>query len=443
MDRQRRGLGSAPLCPRSATDPSPGMASVDTAIAAIRSGGMVVVVDSADEENEGNLVMAAARVTPDCINFLATQARGLVTVSLTEERLAALQIPPMVASTSDPLATPFHVTVDHRTRTTSGVSATDRAETIRGLLDPQARPESFRRPGHTLPIAARDGGVLKRAGHAEAAVDLAVLAGLPAAGVMCEIADEDGELARMASLREFAGRHGFPIIAVTDLIRYRRARLARAMLVPCGRAVLPTEFGEFAATAYRDGASGVEHMALVYGAPGGGDLPLVRVHSECLTGDLFESRRCDCGEHLHASLRRIVAAGHGALIYLRGQEGRGVGLGEKLRAYGLQDRGMDTVEANLALGHLVDAREYGAAAEILRDLGMSDIRLLTNNVEKRLGLEDHGITVHARVGIEAMAHDGNVSYLETKRIRLGHLLEQQVTSATRSEVAGQPFADSL
>jgi 3,4-dihydroxy 2-butanone 4-phosphate synthase/GTP cyclohydrolase II len=406
------------------------MASVDATIAAIRSGGMVVVVDSPDDENEGNLVMAAAKVTPDCINFLATQARGLVTVSLTEERLAALEIPPMVASSSDPLAKAFHVTVDHRTRTSSGISATDRAETIRGLIDPQARPESFRRPGHTLPIAARAGGVLKRAGHAEAAVDLAVLAGLPAAGVMCEIADEDGELARMASLKEFAARHRLPIVAVTDLIRYRRAKLARARIVPCGRALLPTELGEFAATAYRDAASGVEHMALVHGAPRGGDLPLVRVHSECLTGDLFESRRCDCGEQLHASLRRIVAAGYGALIYLRGQEGRGIGLGEKLRTYELQDHGLDTVEANLVLGHPVDAREYGAAAEILRDLGMSEVRLLTNNVEKRLGLEDHGIAVHARVGIETVPHGDNVRYLETKRIRLGHLLEQQATPAT-------------
>lgn len=429
MERQRRRPGSAVERPRTATAPSPGMASVEAAVEAIRSGGMVVVVDSPDDENEGDLVMAAAKVTPDCINFLATRARGLVTVSLTEQRLAELQIPPMVATANDPLAQAFHVPVDHRSRTTSGVSATDRAETIRALVDPKARPEGFRRPGHTLPIAARDGGVLKRAGHAEAAVDLAVLAGLPPAGVLCEITDEDGELAQMASLKEFAARHGLPIVAVTDLIRYRRARLDRARMVPCGRALLPTEFGQFAATAYRDTSSGVEHMALVYGAPHAADLPLVRVHSECLTGDIFESRRCDCGEQLHAALRRIVAAGYGALVYLRGQEGRGIGLGEKLRAYGLQDHGLDTVEANLALGHPVDAREYGAAAEILRDLGMPEVRLLTNNVEKRLGLEDHGIDVHARVGIETVPHGDNVRYLETKRTRLGHLLEQQATSA--------------
>jgi 3,4-dihydroxy 2-butanone 4-phosphate synthase/GTP cyclohydrolase II len=423
FDRQR-GLRS-----QQHTDPSPGFSSVDEAVAAIRAGGMVVVVDSPDRENEGDLVMAAARATPDSINFMATHGRGLVCVSLTEERLRELEIPPMVTKVTDPLRTAFHVTVDHRTRTTTGISATDRSETIKALVDPAARADDFSMPGHTFPLAAKDGGVLKRAGHTEASVDLAELAGLPPAGVICEIADEDGEMARLPSLRGFADRHGLPLICISDLIRYRRGHLVPPTVVRTGSASLPLALGTFCAYAYRDTGTGIEHLALVRGTPRPDVVPLVRVHSECLTGDIMGSRRCDCGEQLEQSLRRIASEEHGALIYLRGHEGRGIGLGEKLRAYQLQEQGMDTVEANLALGHPVDARDYGVGAEILKDLGITQARLLTNNVEKRLGLEDRGILVTERLTVQTTPHPDNVRYLHTKRTKLGHMLEELATPA--------------
>jgi 3,4-dihydroxy 2-butanone 4-phosphate synthase/GTP cyclohydrolase II len=425
-DRQRG------LRPQLHTDPSLGFSSVDDAVAAIRAGGMVVVVDSPDRENEGDLVMAAARVTPDQINFMATHGRGLVCVSLTEERLRELQIPPMVTKVTDPLRTAFHVTVDHRTRTTTGISATDRAETIKALVDPEARPDDFSMPGHTFPLAAKDGGVLKRAGHTEASVDLAELAGLAPAGVICEIADEDGEMARLPSLRQFAERHGLPLICISDLIRYRRGHLVPSSIVRTGNASLPLALGTFCATAYRDAETGIEHLALVHGTPRPDVVPLVRVHSECMTGDIMGSRRCDCGEQLEQSLRRIASEQHGALIYLRGHEGRGIGLGEKLRAYQLQEQGLDTVEANLALGHPVDARDYGVGAEILKDLGITQVRLLTNNVEKRLGLEDRGILVTERLTVQTTPHPDNVRYLHTKRTKLGHMLEELATPAVLS-----------
>jgi 3,4-dihydroxy 2-butanone 4-phosphate synthase / GTP cyclohydrolase II len=398
--------------------PVPGLAGIDAAAAALARGEMIVVVDSPARENEGDLVMAAEKVTPEAINFMATHARGLICVGMLEERLQELGIGPMVVDNTDPKGTAFHVSVDHRTRTTTGISASDRANTIAALVSPQTRPDDFNRPGHVFPLAYRAGGVLKRAGHTEASVDLARIAGLAPAGVMCEIAGPDGEMARLPRLLEFAREHGLLVVAISDLIAYRRQR--ERLVVRAGEARLPLEGAEFTAIAYHDQLDGNEHLALVLGDVAPGDDVLVRVHSECLTGDVFGSRRCDCGPQLSLAIERIVAEGRGVIVYLRGQEGRGIGLSNKIHAYRLQDDGLDTVDANLSLGLPTDRRDYGTGMQILRDLGVTRMRLLTNNPAKRLGLEGYGLSVSERIPLVTAPTPENARYLSTKQARLGH-----------------------
>jgi 3,4-dihydroxy 2-butanone 4-phosphate synthase/GTP cyclohydrolase II len=418
MTRESNAQRGSMRTPRITAVPPHGLSTVDEAVAAIAAGRMVVVVDSPDRENEGDLVMAADRITPEAVNFMATEGRGLICVSMTQERLRHLQIPPMVTRVTDPLHTAFHVTVDHRTRTTTGISASDRAATIEALVDPDATADDFTRPGHVFPLGAKVGGVLTRAGHTEASIDLAVLAGCSPAGVICEIANPDGEMARMPDLLKFAAQHGLPILSIADLIEYRKAN--QKVVTRTGEAQLPLEEGTFTAVSYVSQGDGLEHVAMVYGDITKRSAPLVRVHSECLTGDLFGSKRCDCGPQLHLALRRIVSEGAGVLVYLRGHEGRGIGLGEKLRAYQLQERGLDTVEANVALGHPVDARDYGNGAKILEDLGIGRVRLLTNNPCKQLGLEQYGIVVAERVPIVTTPGRENARYLRTKQQKMGH-----------------------
>jgi 3,4-dihydroxy 2-butanone 4-phosphate synthase/GTP cyclohydrolase II len=411
-----------------------GLASVEEAVAAIARGEMVVVVDSPERENEGDLVLAAEKVTPQAINFMATHARGLICVALQAERLDELAIPPMVLESTDPKGTAFHVGVDHRTRTTTGISASDRANTIAALVDPSEGPGDFTRPGHVFPLAYREGGVLKRAGHTEASVDLARMAGLAPAGVLCEIAGADGEMARLPGLVEFARAHGLLVIAISDLIAHRRER--EQLVVRTSEARLPIDGVDFRAMAYRDAIDGGEHLALVLGNPRERDELLVRVHSECLTGDVFGSRRCDCGPQLRLAIAKIVEEGCGVIVYLRGQEGRGIGLAAKIHAYQLQDDGLDTVDANLSLGFPSDRRDYGTGMQILRDLGVSRMRLLTNNPAKRLGLEGYGLSVVERVPLVTAPTPENSHYLLTKQRRLGHLLELDDFRASASTAAG-------
>ena len=414
-------LDPLPVDPDDGSPPASGLATVEQAVAAIRRGEMVVVVDSPARENEGDLVMAAEHVTPQAINFMATHARGLICVALLRSRLDELGIGPMVVENSDPHDTAFHVSVDHRTRTTTGISASDRSSTIAALVDPASRAGDFRRPGHVFPLAYREGGVLRRAGHTEAAVDLARLAGLTPAGVICEIAGADGEMARLPRLLEYAREHRLLVVAISDLIAYRRER--ERLVTRVSEARLPLEGAEFTAIAYRDAIGGEEHLALVLGDVHARDDVLVRVHSECLTGDVLGSRRCDCGPQLKLALARIVEEGCGVLVYLRGQEGRGIGLGAKIHAYRLQDRGLDTVDANLTLGFPSDRRDYGTGMQILRDLGVTRMRLLTNNPAKRAGLEGYGLSVTERVALVTSPTPENVRYLATKQSRLGHLLD--------------------
>lgn len=427
MKQREAGLVSVPLRRTEVLDPSPELATVEDAIAAVAAGQMVVAVDSPDRENEGDLVMAADCVTPEAINFMATHGRGLVCVSLPVERLHELRIPGMVQEPSDPMRTAFHVSVDHRTRTSTGISARDRAATVMALVDPTARPEDFTRPGHMFPLASRPGGVLTRPGHTEASVDLATLAGRTPAGVICEIAAPDGEMARLPFLTRFAAQHGLLVISISDLIAYRKKQHNR--VTRTGEVALPLEAGTFRALAYRNEAKGLDHIALLYGDLPHRTAPLVRVHSECMTGDLFRSRRCDCGEQMEQSLRRIVGEGAGALIYLRGHEGRGLGPGDKLRAFALQDRGLDTVDANRALGHPSDARDYTDAALILGDMGLTRIRLLTNNPYNQAALAELGIAVTERVPIQVPVSRDNARYLSAKRGNLGHLLNEAAMPA--------------
>ncbi len=395
-------------------------ATIDEALEEIRAGRMVVVVDDEDRENEGDLTMAAEKARPEDIVFMATHGRGLICVPLTETRVDELKLPQMVDHNTAAFGTAFTVSVEARGRTSTGISAFDRAATVHALIDPATKPEDLLRPGHTFPLRARDGGVLRRAGQTEAAVDLARLAGLTPAGVICEVMKDDGTMARVPDLTEFCHRHGLKMITVRDLIEYRLAR--EKLIERVAEAKLPTAYGDFVTRGYRSMVDGQVHLALVKGSVDGGHAPLVRVHSECLTGDVFRSMRCDCGEQLTAAMQQIAAAESGVLVYLR-QEGRGIGLANKLAAYALQEEGKDTVEANEALGFGPDLRNYGIGAQILRDLGVEQMRLLTNNPRKIVGLEGYGLRIVERVPIQMPANHVNAGYLMTKRLKLGHLLD--------------------
>ena len=394
-------------------------ATIDEALEEVRAGRMVIVVDDENRENEGDLVMAAEKATPEAVNFMAKYGRGLICVPLPGERLDALGIPPMVNRPQDSMQTDFTVSVDAREGTTTGISAYDRALTIRLLADPKATARDFVQPGHIFPLRAKEGGVLRRPGHTEAAVDLARLAGLEPAGVICEIMNEDGTMARLPELKAFARRHGLKLISIADLVRYRmrRERLIRRV----AETRLPTRYGEFKLYAYEDILSGKTIPALILGTIDRNEPILVRMHSECLTGDVFGSYRCDCGEQLDRALRMIRDEGRGVLVYLR-QEGRGVGLANKLRAYALQDTGLDTVEAQQALGLPVDARDFGIGAQILADIGVGKIRLMSNNPRKFTGLSGYGLEIVERVPLKVDPNAANRRYLEAKKTKLGHLL---------------------
>ncbi len=394
---------------------------IEDAIAAIAAGRAVVVVDDEDRENEGDLIFAAQLATPELLALMVRYTSGFICVPLTEADADRLELPPMYHTNQDRRGTAYTVTVDAREGVSTGISAADRAHTIRLLASGTTSPADLARPGHVVPLRARPGGVLRRPGHTEAAIDLAVLAGLRPAGVLCELVNDDGTMMRLPQLRIFAKEHDLPLVSIADLISYRRHRERQVEQVVSTR--LPTEFGEFTAVGYRSLADGREQIALVYGDLGDGRDVLVRVHSECLTGDVFASLRCDCGPQLHDALARVATEGRGVVLYVRGHEGRGIGLLHKLQAYQLQDQGADTVDANLRLGLPEDGRDYGTGAQILYDLGVRTMRLLTNNPAKRAGLEGYGLEVVGRVGLPTRAHPENVRYLRTKRDRMGHLLE--------------------
>jgi len=398
-------------------------ATVDEAIEDIRQGRIVVVVDDADRENEGDFVMAAEKVTPEGVNFMATHGRGLICVPCEGKRLEELGIPMMVPSGQAGHGageTAFAVSIDARGKTTTGTSAYDRAATVRVVTEPSTKPEDIKMPGHVFPLRAQEGGVLRRAGHTEAAVDLTRLAGMFPAGVICEIMREDGTMARLPELLRVARRHGLKIISIADLIRYRRLR--ELLVREVAHARIPTIYGEFRAHGYESLADGRVHVAMVMGDVGDGEDILVRVHSECLTGDVFHSLRCDCGTQLDDALGKIGAEKRGVLLYIRGHEGRAIGLTHKLRAYQLQEEGHDTVEANVELGFPPDPRDYGIGAQILFDLGVRSMLLLTNNPAKRAGLEGYGLRIVQRVPLETRPTEENLAYLRAKREKLGHLL---------------------
>ncbi|MDF2924339.1 MAG: bifunctional 3,4-dihydroxy-2-butanone-4-phosphate synthase/GTP cyclohydrolase [Paenibacillaceae bacterium] len=406
---------------------------IEEAIYDLMLGKAILVVDDEDRENEGDLIVLAEKATPDIINFMIREARGLVCVPITEERAAELQLDLMVHHNTDYHGTAFTVSVDH-SDTTTGISAFERARTVKGLTDPASKPFHFRRPGHIFPLIAKKGGVLRRAGHTEAAVDLARMCGSYPAAVICEVVKEDGTMARLPDLVEFARKHDLKLISIEDLIHYRNEKeklIKREVEVK-----LPTDYGVFTAIAYTNEIDQKEHVALIKGQLDPDQPVLVRVHSECLTGDVFHSHRCDCGPQLAAALKQIDENGSGVLLYMR-QEGRGIGLINKLRAYKLQEQGLDTVEANLKLGFDADLRDYGIGAQILKDLGVQSIRLLTNNPRKIKGLEGYGLQVVERVALQTLENEDNKAYLRTKQQKLGHLLQfKEEWTATTTEPKG-------
>ena len=395
-------------------------ASIEEAIDAIRRGRMVIVVDDEDRENEGDLTMAASKVTPAAINFMAKHGRGQICLSMTGQRLDELEIPLAVSSNTTPFGTAFCVPIDAKAKVTTGISAADRAATVLAAINPRTRPADLARPGHVSPLRSRDGGVMVRAGQTEAAVDLARMAGLYPAGVICEIMNEDGTMARVPHLTRFSKKHGVLMITIADLIRYRMR--TERLVKRTAQASLPTNHGAFRIHAYGNQLDNETHVALVRGDIADGKDVLVRVHSKCLTGDVFHSARCDCGAQLAAAMERIAKEGRGVLLYLN-QEGRGIGLSNKLRAYALQDQGFDTVEANEQLGFKADQRDYGIGAQILRDLGVRTMRLLTNNPRKFVGLQGYGLSVAATVPLEIPASDSTRRYLKVKKDKLGHRLK--------------------
>ncbi len=396
-------------------------ASIEDAVAAIARGEIIVVVDDEDRENEGDLIMAAEAATPETITFFVRHTSGVICAPLTGDRLDELDIPLMVRDNTESHGTAFTYSVDYVHGTSTGISAADRATTIRSLIDPATRPADLARPGHIFPLRYSEGGVLKRAGHTEAAVDLARLAGMDPAGVLCEIVNDDGTMARVPDLIEFCKVHGLLMVTIAQLIKYRRQN--EKLIRRIAEARIPTPWGDYTSYVYESVLDGEQHVAMVKGAVQGEPDVLVRVHSECLTGDVFHSLRCDCGVQLHAAMEKISDEGLGVLVYLRGHEGRGIGLGHKIRAYSLQEEGRDTVDANVELGLPVDSREYGIGAQILNDLGITTMRLMTNNPSKFGGLEGFGLEITDRVPLESAPNPENIEYLRTKRERMGHLLE--------------------
>ncbi len=394
--------------------------SVEEGIAEIAAGRILVVVDDEDRENEGDLIMAAEKATPEAINFMITHGRGLVCLPMTGDQLDALKIPPMIEDNTSEQGTAFHVSIGAKGKITTGISAADRCNTVIAAIDPDSRPEDISMPGHVFPLRARPGGVLERAGHTEAAVDLARLAGLKPAGVICEIINPDGTMARRPQLEAFAEEHGLKMITVADLIRYRRR--TEKLVVRSSQVTLPTRMGVFTGYGYESLTDGRTHMALVVGDVAGKEDVLVRVHSECLTGDVFHSLRCDCGAQLDEAMKRVQDEGEGVILYIVGHEGRGIGLSNKLKAYELQEQGADTVEANEALGFPADLRDYGIGAQILCDLGLHSIRLLTNNPKKIVGLEGYGLKITEQVPLEVPSCPTNYEYLRTKKEKMAHTL---------------------
>ena len=422
----------------STTEATP-FATIEEALEEIRAGRMIIVTDDEDRENEGDLVMAAQFATPEAINFMAKEGRGLICLSLTAQRCDQLGLRLMTAKNEAPLETAFTVSIEAAEGVTTGISAHDRAHTVQVAIDPDATPRDIVVPGHVFPLKAKDGGVLERTGHTEAAVDLARLAGVSPAGVICEVMNEDGTMARVDDLVGYAEKHGLKMVTIADLIAYRREN--EKLVERVVSTALPTSFGDFRAVGFRSLVDDKHHVAMVKGEIDTGEPALVRVHSECLTGDVFHSMRCDCGEQLAAAMAMIEEEGRGVLLYLS-QEGRGIGLLNKLRAYKLQEEGLDTVDANLKLGLPADLRDYGIGAQILRDLGLTKIKILTNNPKKIIGLEGHGLEVTEQIKIEAPPNTHNESYLRTKRDKMGHILHHQGLALDEEMILDEQIHDS-